>query len=97
MLRPFVVFAMFVLIATMPSHTVAARNIDQGLAREESDVSALNADVVSVVSRGEWQAAGRSGFYRLVVVSGGYEHVTSRLYVQWVEMPRDSSTPSRVE
>ena len=80
----------------LASSVLSAQDADRHLAREESDIATLNADVVAVVSGGEWTSAGRSGTYRLVVVSSGYEHVTSRLYVQWVEDPAGRDTPSRI-
>ena len=84
------------LFAPAASLSCARQNPERALSGEEASVAALNADIVSIVSGGEWQGDGRNGFYRLVVVSGGYEHVTSRLYVQWVQESQDSSTPSRV-
>ncbi len=75
---------------------LSAQDADRWLAREEAEVAALNPDLVAVVRGGEWTYAGRSGTYRLVVVSSGYEHVTSRLYVQWVEDPAGRDTPPRI-
>ena len=87
------VLACAVLAAQKPRRSDV---VTDGLTGEESAIAALSADIVSIVRGGVWKADGRTGFYRLVVVSGGYEHVTSSLYVQWVQESQDSSTPSRV-
>lgn len=42
----------------------------------------LNID--SVNSGGYWEYGGKSGEYRVVVVSDGWEHVHSRVYLQWI-------------
>ncbi len=44
--------------------------------------------VLSVRSGGYWEAAGESGVYRVVVVNAGFEHVTSRVFVEWLRGPR---------
>lgn len=49
-------------------------------------------EVVSVESGGYWESDGRSGSYRVVVTNHGFEHVTSRVVVEWVadpESPRE--------
>jgi len=46
--------------------------------------SGVPPEVSSVVSAGYWQANGQSGTYRVVVTSQGWEHVTSRVLVEWL-------------
>jgi ribosomal protein L11 methylase PrmA len=53
-------------------------------------------DVVSVVSGGYWESGGNSGTYRVVVVNSGFEHVTSRVFVEWVSEPRSARDSARV-
>jgi len=48
------------------------------------DSLTLDPIVSSVITGGAWAAAGEHGTYRLVVLSGGFEHITSVLYVQWL-------------
>ena len=43
--------------------------------------------VRTVASAGYWKASGRTGTYRLLVVNEGFEHVSSRLFIQWVAEP----------
>ena len=43
--------------------------------------------VDDVEAGGYWTAGGAEGQYRLIVTSGGFEHVTSRLYLQWLSDP----------
>ena len=50
--------------------------------------TAVPPSVSSVSSGGYWEYGGSSGTYRVVVVNSGYEHVTSRVFVEWL---RDAS------
>jgi len=58
-------------------------------------VDALPGDVLSVTSAGRWHTGDAAGFYRVVVLGGGYEHVVNRLYLQWLR-DGDSEGPARV-
>ena len=49
--------------------------------------SGVPAAVHSVTSGGYWEAEGRQGTYRVVVLNSGYEHVTSRVLVEWLQEP----------
>jgi hypothetical protein len=44
-------------------------------------------EVVSVVSGGHWQEGARSGTYRVVTTREGWEHLWSRLAVEWLADP----------
>ena len=48
-------------------------------------------DVESVISGGYWEDGAQSGRYRVVLVNSGFEHVTSRLRVEWVREPRSAN------
>jgi hypothetical protein len=48
------------------------------------DVRSLPPHVHSVLSGGYWEHGNQDGFYRVVVLAGGFEHVIARLYVQWI-------------
>jgi hypothetical protein len=48
------------------------------------DVRNLPPHVHSVHSGGYFEQGNQDGFYRVVVMVGGFEHVIARLYVQWV-------------
>lgn len=46
-------------------------------------------------SVGRWRTADATGFYRVIVLRGGYEHIAEQLYVQWMR-DGDSENPPRV-
>jgi hypothetical protein len=54
-----------------------------------SEVVALPSEVESVVSGGRWQTARAEGAFRVVVRTGGLEHVVSQVQVDWVAMPSE--------
>lgn len=58
--------------------------------------SAVPAEVVSVASAGYWQSDGRSGQHRVVLVYEGWEHVTTRMYVEWVAEPKSRNEEPEV-
>src|SRR5262245_52532679 len=62
------------------------------LAQDEwlKDVRSLPPHVHSVHSGGFWEHGNQEGFYRVVVMAGGFEHVIARLYVQWISTDRDT-------
>ena len=53
------------------------------------------AEVTSVSTAGRWQSGRIAGSYRVVVVRDGWEHIWSRVYVEWLQDPadRDSLEP----
>jgi hypothetical protein len=51
------------------------------------EVVALPSEIESVVSGGRWRTASAEGNYRIVVRTGGFEHVVSQVQVDWVAMP----------
>jgi hypothetical protein len=53
---------------------------------------ALDPQVEFVVTGGSWQRGEQSGEYRIVVRNSGYEHVSSRVNVEWLEANPDSGT-----
>ena len=58
-------------------------------------VAELPGEVRELKSAGRWRTADGEGFYRVVVLRGGYEHLADRLYIQWVR-EGDESRPARV-
>ena len=57
-----------------------------GLVSQES--GAIDPAVAAVVSGGSWTSSSSSGQYRVVVRTGGFEHVGSQLAVDWIRDPR---------
>lgn len=58
--------------------------------------SDVPASVHSVTSGGYWEAKGSAGIYRVVVINQGYEHVTSRVLVEWVQGPSSPNEEVKV-
>ena len=59
------------------------------------------ANITSVQTAGRWVGQGASGTYRVIVVQDGWEHVWSRVYVEWLPDPKgpeaERSKPVAVE
>jgi hypothetical protein len=49
------------------------------------DSLSLDPSVAHVVTGGSWSSGTASGQYRIVVRTGGWEHVVSELYIQWLQ------------
>ena len=58
------------------------------------DLPAIDPDVASVVSGGWWSHADADGWYRVIVRTGGFEHVVSDLTLQWMRDPIGRDDPS---
>ena len=58
--------------------------------------AAVEPELAYVTSGGAWERADERGEYRVLVYSAGFEHVISRVFVQWVRGPDASDRPSRV-
>ncbi len=56
----------------------------------------IDADVMSVVSAGQWQTDADQGAYRVVVRQLGFEHVSTGVVAEWVAWADDGETPGRV-
>jgi hypothetical protein len=54
-----------------------------------NDARATPVSIHSVQSGGSWQSGKQEGFYRVVVVAGGFEHVIAKLYLQWIATDSD--------
>ena len=60
------------------------------------DSLTLDPTVTFVVSGGHWTAGGAEGAYRVVVRSGGFDHIVSELFVQWLQDPRSENDSATV-
>ncbi|HET7024701.1 MAG TPA: hypothetical protein VFI39_05810 [Gemmatimonadales bacterium] len=47
----------------------------------------ISPDVDAVATGGYWTLGDQEGHYRLIIVSGGFEHVVSQIYLQWLAQP----------
>jgi hypothetical protein len=54
------------------------------------DAQATPVGVLFAQTGGQWQKGEQEGFYRVLVISGGFEHVISRLYIQWIALDQDN-------
>lgn len=66
-------------------------SICTGLATPTSAASEpeLDAEIAFVSTGGAWSNGDRTGFVRVVVVNGGFEHATSSLFLQWLAVDRE--------
>ncbi|MGN7830049.1 hypothetical protein ACTJI2_00320 [Pseudoxanthomonas sp. 22568] len=49
----------------------------------------------TTISGGHWKADAREGTYRVVVESVGFEHVSCRVWIEWMSLP-EAGQPARV-
>ena len=56
------------------------------------NVTSLGSDVHSVVHGGYWSSGETEGFYRAVVTTAGFEHVSHSLFLQWVRINLEQGT-----
>ena len=52
--------------------------------------------IVQVVSGGYWEAGSQHGMFRAIVENQGFEHVSSRLWLEWVAEPDDAQAANQV-
>ena len=71
--------------------TLGASHLSSAQDDLKSTIERLNPTVAFVVTGGEWQRGDDRGEVRIVIASGGFEHVTSVLYVQWLLIDPDSA------
>lgn len=55
-------------------------------------VEGVPASIHSVMSGGFWTRGKEEGFFRSVVAAGGVEHVSHRLYIQWLRINASSQS-----
>jgi hypothetical protein len=55
----------------------------------EADAKATPTGIHQVWSGGFWTDGKVDGHYRIVVVAGGFEHVSHRLFIQWIAIDPD--------
>jgi len=59
--------------------------------------AAVPLDVETVISGGYWQVNDSThGSFRVIIETGGFEHIISDARVEWVAEPRESDAPSRL-
>ncbi len=57
-----------------------------------ADPEKIDASISSVVSGGAWEVSGKRGTYRVVVIEKGWEHVSSSVWIQWIEEDADKKS-----
>lgn len=53
-------------------------------ASAQAEVPKIDADIVAVGTAGGWVDNEEQGFYRFIVTSKGFEHISNQLFIQWV-------------
>ncbi len=56
----------------------------------EADAKATPTGIHQVVTGGFWTHGKDEGYYRVVIVAGGFEHVSHRLFIQWIAIDQDN-------
>lgn len=78
------VFAMLILCLGM----VPAKAQNEAFVLAEQ----IPPNVHSVQAGGFWNEGSKEGFFRVVVIAGGVEHVSHRLFIQWLKTDARSQT-----
>ena len=60
------------------------------------DSTPLDPTVSYVVTGGRWSDSTGGGEYRVIVRTGGFEHVGSALSIEWLQEPRNQDDPGTV-
>lgn len=60
-------------------------------ASARSRMASIDPSVDSVVSGGYWTDGEDRGIYRVVVRSGGFEHIVSEITIEWLSDPREGN------
>jgi len=55
-----------------------------------TDAKGIPASIHEIAAGGYWSAAENEGFFRVVVVAAGVEHVVHRLYIQWLAIDAET-------
>jgi hypothetical protein len=65
--------------------TILALGLLAALSRPShaQDTIALDPTIAHVVTGGHWTKGGAGGQYRIIVRTGGFEHVASELFIQF--------------
>ncbi len=56
----------------------------------EADAKAVPPGIHQVFSGGYWMHGKDDGHYRIVVVQSGFEHISYRLFIQWIVIDQDN-------
>ena len=63
------------------------------------DINRVPSSIEWLQAGGYWSAGKREGRYRVIVTAGGFEHISRRLFLQWIETgtrSRESAVVSTV-
>jgi hypothetical protein len=61
-----------------------AERLDSPVDSHSSALPELPASLSSVVTGGQWSDSGNEGFFRIVVLDQGWEHIRSSVFIQWL-------------
>lgn len=75
----------FLLGAFVLPFCLQAQDPDPGVAA----VVGLEAQIETVASGGYWEANGKEGSYRIIILLEGWEHLSNRVFLQWLEVDQE--------
>lgn len=58
-----------------------------------SDTVGVPADVSTVQTGGVWSESDKEGNYRVIIINHGFDHIVSKLYLQWLEQKPEEVVP----
>ena len=85
-------FARMLAIGAVAAALLSVGSFANGEDSPLVDVQKTPASIHKVVSGGHWLQGDTEGFFRVVLTAAGVEHVSYRLYIQWIRI--DTATQS---
>lgn len=58
-----------------------------------ADAAGIAADVSTVRTGGAWSEGEKQGQYRIIITNRGFDHIVSKLYLQWLEQEPEEAVP----
>jgi hypothetical protein len=81
----------------MKNTLVALLAASVGAAASAQDAAPnVSPSIAQVASGGHWEAGAQRGAYRAIVENQGFEHVSSRLWLEWIAEPTNSQVSQQV-
>jgi len=58
-----------------------------------ADAVGVTTDVLTVRTGGAWSEGEKQGQYRIIITNRGFDHIVSKLYLQWLEQEQEEAVP----
>ncbi len=75
---------------------LAIATLALGVTASAQEPIALPSDVAAVTIGGHWSSGSRAGIYRVVIQTGGWEHVVSQAQIDWIADPVDRDNDPQI-